>query len=431
MKIKPFVLYGSIKMKSISPMHMGGEEKDDLVRNGNGNYMMPASSIAGSIRHVIHHPLFGGDDDTDSYVYFYDAELPKNVEVEKRMGIRRNAHLGTTENGALYSTFYISKGAEVELKVQMFLDDQQTGIELFKDIVQSIDNKTITFGAKKSHGTGMFDVEKNAKGNLKAYIKILDLHERMDFNLYCNGVQAVMEKLDPLEIPLSSSKYETVYKLEAKIDGPLLVKSNEAPEQLDDRYVPNVQNMFMVVNGKQQYYIPGSTIKGLMRAYANIICKHQNIDETVVDEIFGGEVDDVKKASLVSFSDVDISNVNKVIYHRVPIDRWLGGTIEGQKLDIEAISSHDMVTITVRIKKNDDERLMHFANAFVYLTLRDLGNGRLNIGSYDSIGFGRFEGRDLYIDQTKCPFVKQKLECGTLSSQMMEHLKVLGGDSHA
>lgn len=430
MKIKPFVLYGSIKIKSISPMHMGGEEKDELVRNGNGNYIMPASSIAGAIKHVIKHPLFGREngnnknDDTNSYVYFYDAELPKGAEVEKRVGIRRDARLGTAEQGGLYSTFYITEGVDVEIKMQMFLDDKQTGLELFKEIAECIQNKTITFGAKKSHGSGMFDVQ-------KAACKILDLHQQEDFLLYCQGVKAVMNYLEPITVEARQNDYGTVYQLEAKINGSLLVKSNETPEQTDDEYVPDVQNMYKMVNGQKQYYIPGSTIKGLMRAYANVICKHQHIDETVVDEIFGGEVNGVKKASSVFFSDVDISNVKKVIYHRVPIDRWLGGTIEGQKLDIEAISSHDIVTITVRIKKDIDERLTHLANAFAYLTLRDLGNGRLSIGSYDSIGFGRFEGRNLYIDQAKCPFVKQNLECGSLSSQIMEHLKVLGGDAHA
>lgn len=424
MKFKPYIFYGTIEMTSVSPMHLGGEEKDDLVKDGQDEYMMPASSIAGAIKHVIHDPLLGkeGEDTVKSDVYFYDAALT-SASVERRTGIARDGRFGTAKEGALYSTFYISEGVKTTLKMQMFLDEEQHGHDLFTNIVQNIQNKTITFGAKRSHGAGMFDVTKTS-------YRVLDLHNAKDFKDYCKGVNTVFNTVKAFTVEDKMSEREIVYDLKAIIDGPLLVKSDIVPEAKNEKqHVADAQNMFKMVNNKKIYFIPGSTIKGLVRSYATMVCNHQNIDLSVIDEIFGGEVNGVKTASKISFSDVEIKKPQFVIYHRIPIDRWLGGTIEGQKLDIEAISSNEPVSIKVRIRKDLDERQSHIAHAFVYLTLRDLGNGLLTIGSYDSIGFGRFAGESLSIDNKVCPFKDHKVECGSLAQELMEHLKVLEEES--
>ncbi len=438
MQFKSYVFYGEIEVRLLSALHIGNDE-NALVQNGEGKYMIPASSIAGSIRHVIDHPLFG-DLKHKSEAYFYDAIL-KNANVERRVGIARDPQRGTTARMALFRTDYISENATANLRMQFFADDEKEASSLFLKIVNGIQNHSITFGSKKSNGGGIFEVR-------RASSRVLNLQSETDFTDYCKGIDAVYKTLKSVTVPQMASLNETIYSLRAYVDGSIIVKSDIVPEGKDKEMVPDVQNMYKIGEQGKVYFIPSSTIKGLMRSYAAKILKHQGMSEDYLQIIFGGEVNDTKIAGSIYTTDTIIEDAKPVIYHRVPIDRWLGSTILGQKLDIEALGTDKELKINVRINHKlvdkykkllkdypmeealSEDDLMHLANALVYLTLRDLGNGRLQLGSYDSIGFGRFKGTSLRVNGKECSIKDGIVDCSHIEKDLEAHLQVLGGVAH-
>ena len=92
MKTFRYVFYGIINVKLSGHLHVGGEDEAmfSMVTNGEGEYILPAGTIAGVIKKGVSAAdpaltdLFG-DKDHESSVWFYDAPLSR-VNVEKRSG---------------------------------------------------------------------------------------------------------------------------------------------------------------------------------------------------------------------------------------------------------------------------------------------------------------------------------------------------------
>ena len=118
MKMFRYVFYGIINVKLSGHLHVGGEDEAmfSMVTDGDGEYILPAGTIAGVIRKGVSSAdpalafLFG-DKDHESVIWFFDSPL-SNVSVEKRSGTRIDSSTGTAVGGSLHTMYFIGDGAE-------------------------------------------------------------------------------------------------------------------------------------------------------------------------------------------------------------------------------------------------------------------------------------------------------------------------------
>ena len=420
----------SLKLDSILKISGGGDEEYNLVKNGDGRYIIPATGIAGTIKNYIKsefpmecQELFG-DMEHDSVVTCYDA-ICENVNIEARKGISIDNRYGVAENKKLFTNYYIGQGMECELKLQCNIDDKKHEdiVRVIKQIAAAISSGRIRFGSKKTDGAGVFKV-------MGVVYTILDMADDKDRSYYIdNNVLSIFKdcKEQLLYDDVKMSNWRS-YILEAKLPDGLLVKSG-------DREKGASVNMSKEIEGKEEYYVPASTIKGIIRSYSVKIAEYMNISSDYLTVIFGNENVEKKdmRAGTVYVDDCVLKNVVTTRYNRIKVDRWLGSTINGAKAVDQVISTKGEDTISFRVSidrsryKENDDKLWKYANAFVFLALRDIGMGKVSIGSGDAVGYGRLEGVKIRINDKVCPidYENRKIDASSCETELVDILKSL------
>lgn len=420
-----------IRLDSILRISGDGDDAYNLVTNGEGEYIIPSTGIAGAVKNYVNsaYPnecarLFG-DRDNDSSVIYYDV-ICSNVNIEARKGICIDGRYGVAENKKLFTNYYIGQGMECELKIQCNVGKEDSAIikDIIGDVAAAIESGRIRFGAKKTNGAGIFAVK-------NAVYTCLDMTNDDDRRNYIDhNILSLFEQCkDKLEVNSSSMDEWNSYILEARIPNGLIVKSG-------DREDGASVNMSREIDNKAEYYIPASTIKGIVRSYSEKIAGYLDISHDKVTDVFGNdtsEKDEINAGSVYA-DDCILRKAVTTKYNRIKVDRWLGSTISGAKAVDMVVSTEGNNTVSVRVsvdgskyRSEDKEKLWKYANAFVYLTLRDIGLGKLPIGSGDAVGYGRLEGVNLIINGRKCPidYEHKKVDASECESELIDFLRVL------
>ena len=218
-----------------------------------------------------------------------------------------------------------------------------------------------------------------------------------------------------------------MFELEAMIPSGILVGSGE------DSEIADKVNISRIKEGEEIAFIPGTSIKGFLRDHSRRAVKALGLDKGILMDLYGEEEKEaVKTAGRVKTEDCDVLSPRRIIYNRIQIDRWLGGTIKSKKMDAEVIGTNtEPVRIRVWIQNSQDSRAEKTGKALIFLALRDLGTGLAALGSGESIGWGRLKGQKLSINGQPCGFKKdpdlghRTIVCGELEEEIKEWLKVL------
>jgi CRISPR/Cas system CSM-associated protein Csm3 (group 7 of RAMP superfamily) len=420
----------SLKLDSVLSISGGGDDEYNLVKNGEGRYIIPSTGIAGAIKNYINSDCpeecvkMFGDIGHHSIVTYYDA-VCENVNIETRKGICIDDRYGVAENRKLFTRYYIGQGMECELKIQCNIDDKnrENIIRTIKQIAGAIKLGRIRFGSKKTDGAGVFSVKDIS-------YMVLDMANDKERKYYIETdilsiFKVCEDKLSCDDIKISNWRS---YVLEAKIPNGLLVKSGERENGAS-------VNMSKEIDGNAECYIPASTIKGIIRSYSEMIAKYMNISNDCLVQIFGNDNTEKTnmKASTVYVDDCILRNTVTTRYNRIKVDRWLGSTISGAKTVDEVVSTNgeDVVSLRVSIDRSryaeSDEILWKYANAFVFLALRDLGLGKVSIGSGNAVGYGRLEGVNLRINDKVCPidYKNKKVDASSYETELVDILNSL------
>ncbi len=151
-------------------------------------------------------------------------------------------------------------------------------------------------------------------------------------------------------------------------------------------------------NGKNQLYIPGTSITGVLRAWCE-----RNFDKQEIDSIFGYQVGDNGHASFVLIEDAIVtlpSGLQTEIRDGVGIDRFYGTAAEGAKYDRAILPKGSTLTfeITVEIAKDSDEAR---TKAIFGHLLEALQNQEIRFGASKTRGLGRVKLATLHKIQTQ------------------------------
>lgn len=416
-KIKQYIL----QVKNISPLRIGnGEEEGNGLLISDKHAVINGTTLSGLFRDFLkkfknkdeaYELIFPENNNKEtSKIYFYDAVSNEEISKEDlscRNHVRIDEEMGSSVENHLFNEYHISEGKTFNL----FFEIRGLNVEedkykcLFnhlENFIKELSSGQIAIGSKSSFGFGKFkDIKDKDKSGI--YYREYDLSTKnglnnyLDFNFDIKNLS--MEGFKNLNLDINDKDKELKIKLEAYCDEGFIIKGNPIIEEKGDKTY-NIDCPYKeCINGKDQFIIPSSTIKGVVRGYCNKILKTlDKKDKIVINDMFGMKADESekiegKKGNLI-FEDCKIDGEKLQRYNRTKIDRFTGGVMSGAifKEQVATISKDNPIEFNVALNKENKKML-----ALIILAFRDIGLGYLTIGSGNNVGYGRFKGKSITI----------------------------------
>lgn len=247
-----------------------------------------------------------------------------------------------------------------------FPEDAKRELPLTERLLAAVEAGEILLGAQKSNGFGRLAVSVK-----KCVFDLTNAEDRRKW-------LADEYTGEPLALPKEERRRNVLFTVQGRAEN-LLIKT--APSQYKNAqgefrsYVPNLAE-----GGRA--LLPGSSIKGPVRARAAYIARLLRLDREFVDRYFGRGADDSDNGipGLVRFEDAVLTGQRKKI-SRIRIDRFTGGVFQGGLFTEEPVSAD----IKLRISSPNEPAL----SSLLLYALRDLGLGLYNLGSGWAIGRGQ------------------------------------------
>jgi len=466
-------------LNAATPIHvggMGGDADTDLALavNGQGKYYIPGTSLAGALRGWGSRPFHNNEpkDDGDhsslkhpknpinqlwgfqnkdqghaSFIIVDDAEvsLPNGMTIEIREGVGIDRHTGAAAEKIKYSRAILPKGVSVPLKITLDCQTSHDPDELWT-LLMALEQGDIRIGAAKTRGLGKVSlqaitIEKHDLNNGEGLFKSL-LRQKIQQDwkqIKDAAIQRVGDYKPPDRLSLS---------IAWKPRDPVMVKTE------GDGIAVDILPLVSQVSSGVRFVIPGSSIKGVLRAHAERIVRTvcnisptpdkflEQIKLSLVNEVFGSaeqsskgngskqqfngkkgslSVDDCyatlpmktdhwasvenapKGETFASFKTKLKTAVNSAdnpfqilqpAMH-VAVDRWTGGAADGMLYSVlEPIGVEwEEIGIQLDVKQlqNYDSSLVQPAITLLLLVLRDFANRKIPIGYGTNRGMGTIE----------------------------------------
>jgi len=433
-------IYIKGNLRLISPITVGSGESEnsdsDLIKDWAGIPFIPASSIAGALRHYLDEllshdkkceaekirSLFGehNENSTLSPISFYDAFPLAEITtaIKKHLSVRDGVQIDRTLRTAVDKHKFEFEVLEPGIAFQFCAEvavREKHDLNAIKDLLyhmlSALSEEKIRFGAKTARGYGKTKLEDHK-------ILLLDMAKRSDAELWLAfswETLAPNYTLDTLRCigeiaPLALNTVDI--RAEFLIPYSLLIR----------QYIEEVAAADSAhINCQGRPVITGSTWAGCLTSAISQVGKtlgKSEDTERTIKELFGyvkskEEEKDHKKrsrASRVIISESIVADAKGThCYTRNRINRFTAGVVQGA-LFTEAPSYGGNLTLELLIKDPQPYEI-----GLLLLAIRDMGNGIAPIGGAVSIGRGILKLKMLLIDGT--PF-----ECDRDSAQYMKAL---------
>lgn len=362
-----------------TPLRTGDADggTDEILSYKDGTPFIQGNSISGALRAWLEkvqekktvESLFGSQL-REGHLNISDGVFSKAACLGSRTGIAIDGASGTVKNGGKFDVKHINAGERMKFSITWTGWKQDVNeTELVEQMLSAMQEGDIRIGAKKTNGFGIFE--------LRVKKTCFDLKQERDRKAWLEDERE--GKLLVLK-PIQKKAY-TEFVLSGRLDS-ILVKA-AIPEQVNDSSC--IKN---IMEGKTAI-IPGSSVKGAIRARVQAIAEAMGIDLAIVREMFGnGNCDgNEQSAGQVYFEDVRMDRSKKEAITRIRINKFTGGVIRGGLFREEPLSAE----VKIRILVPD-----HPAYCMLMLyALRDLGEGLYNLGSGGAIGRGYFTAASL------------------------------------
>lgn len=202
---------------------------------------------------------------------------------------------------------------------------------------------------------------------------------------------------------------ELVIPLKIVADGPILIKSGFASPDIVEDMAPIVT----FKDGVEQPFLPGSSLKGVLRSHAERVMRTLSTNESVcnpfsrnscghrlqksaIPDAYAGSCPACRLFGSTAYSsrfyidDAYMKPGTKWSYEKrdgVGIDRFTGGAADRAKFELVAVGAGAVWETTLRVRNFECWQL-----GIVLAVLRDLKDGYLRIGSGTSRGLGAVQG---------------------------------------
>lgn len=355
-----------------TPLRTSGTDRnvDQVLRRRDGIPFVQGASLAGALRgylkdDALARALFGSQERA-GHIIVSDALFDRDAEQGTRPRLRIDSVSATGDEGGKFDVTHMEAGSKLTFTIvwQGFLE-QRGELNTIEQLLGAMNAGLIRLGAQKSNGFGQLSL------NVKCCL--FNLTDSADRRAWLE------EKWtgEPLSLPAMEETQRVVFTVTGKSSS-LLVKG--IPEVTADgkSFTPN-----LFENGRS--ILPGSSVKGAVRARVTYIAKVLGLGQDVTDQYFGRMANKGKDNGLagqVFFEDGVLSGHKKKI-SRIRIDRFTGGVQRQGLFTEEPLST----LLTLRITAPEEPVLC----ALLVYALRDLGLGLYNLGSGWAIGRGRID----------------------------------------
>jgi len=197
-----------------------------------------------------------------------------------------------------------------------------------------------------------------------------------DLRVQCEGPVLVKSAIPPLMEPLDEAERG---ELERKLKGD--------PDRWSEMGLREADHVFLLSSTDEKPYLPGSSLRGVLRSQALRICRSQLTGDEPLEQLFGVQKGDGtgQKGCIEIGDGVLEGEPNYVYLDHVAIDRITGAAEDKKKFSTCGL---DSPAFKVKVRLSIAPHQIASAALFAFL-LRDLMNpGRLWVGSGTSRGYG-------------------------------------------
>lgn len=225
-----------------------------------------------------------------------------------------------------------------------------------------------------------------------------------DKTIYASITEALKEGLAETGIQLDENGEDKRdrFTIDAtfSLASPLLIRSGQnsterAPDVVHLKsYRPDTNTLMPVLSG--------TSLAGVLRHRAERIVNTLHKPLTIVEEIFGTDLNNSKtknaKASRLAVHESVIEETTDLVQTRIAIDRFTGGTYQGALFDEQPIFGEEENHLKLELELRNP---INYEIGLLLLLLKDLWTEDLPVGGTSSIGRGRLQGKEVTLQLKK------------------------------
>lgn len=391
--------YYKLFMKLRAPLSLGSGISDstdhDVLRDNRGIPYIPATSIAGVIRHSLDEKtgnmLFGAIENSShesGFVIIYDAVCTGEHVISVRDSVCLKDDDKVSADTGKFDFEIVETGAEFVGYIELAEYDDEAASTLL-DALQKINLGLLRFGHKTSRGYGIMEVSCQR-------LEFTDVDKWLNFDMFDDAHWNSAENTElkqagnVIRITLSL-KQNGALSIRSYVTGPLS-KGKRESRKYDEGILPDYRQITL---DDDTPVIPGTSWAGAFRARFRSFT-----DDDTRDELFGYiEKNSKNHKSRIYFSESRIRNSVSKIITRNSIDRFTCGTNDGALYTEQTVYNGETELEILLTEKPSSKS----ASALIAV-IADLDNGFLSVGGLTSVGRGLFEVTKLNVngvDKTK------------------------------
>lgn len=378
----------------------------DVIRNSDGQPMIPATALAGAITNAILLKIDSKNaDDTSDFIntellvdIFGGRQENRSImsaltiddavyQEQTKVKIRHMTKLDDNkqvEHQKKYAVEVVEPNAkgcmqfELERRSKSATKDKQLR-KLLSWIITQINQGKIAFGAKTNSGLGRIKIE-------EIKYKVFSKDNINDYLLYIKDNTNEEIKWDNFDIP-KEKEDDSAWQFDFKNLGMVCIK-----EYFTNEHLPNYQHL----QSGDKSILSGTSLAGAIRANMkqNLILLGLTQDQakTILQELYGWvkEIETVdqpsdNRASYLKRFEVPINGGHLKKISRNKINRFTGGTNHGG-LFTEKVQVFGEVTLAFLWHDNAQD----WMKGLLLLSLQELHNQYISIGGNATVGYGKF-----------------------------------------
>ena len=359
-----------VTAKCLTPLRTGRPDGDTeaVLRDGRGRAFLQGTSVAGALRAwlagaapELAEGLMGSQRGAGRLIVS-DARFGAKSEQYTRPRLRLDPATGASAAGGKFDVAHIGAGARLKFSLTWLGGrEHMDELETVEQMLAALHSGEIRFGAQTSNGFG--------RVTLSVTKRRFDMTDPEDRRAWLDDADDGAE----LALPEVTHSRRVTFTVTGRADS-ILIRSSYVDQAGIGSCTPNLAE-----GGRP--ILPGSSVRGAVRARAEAIAKTVGLDEARIRTLFGTSTGNGDRCSpgQVWFEDACLDGSKRKIT-RIHINKFTGGVIRGGLFQEEPVSSR----MTLRISAPDDP----VACALILYALRDLGMGLYNLGSGGAIGRG-------------------------------------------
>jgi len=451
-----YYIKGILTLLSPTIIASGEDELADLqiVRDWDGNIIIPGTTIAGNIRCLLQEKsnkelidkYFGSNNENSghSLFSFFDA-TEISVTTDIRDGIKLNNLTKTIEKKSKYDYEIINNSSTFEFRLNAVSRENTDNKEMeavLSEIINILEKGEFTIGGKTSRGFGkvklfetkILKLDMTKKQENPAKLKNSKKQKKQKSKKMSEKQRWIDFKWEDLDLIKSNAKLKSKKKLFSNlkpftisasftIPNSLIIKSYSTnPDDIDSVSMTSKTESFankqlgLSMPASYEPIIPGTSWNGAIRhALENAgreLDKHEEMLK-LLKETFGW-VDDKNKsknaiASKVIINESKIEEGKMITYVRNKVDRFTGGVVNSALFDEKAVYG-GKVLLECKINSAKD-----YQKGMLILAVKELQNGIQTVGGGSNIGRGRLKEKAFNISQEN-----QEKYLNALANKLME-----------